>query len=267
MVHGDAQISEAELAAFADGSLSPRRRAQIAACIERSPELHVLVGAQRAALAAVRALDAPAPARLRALRPPEPSRPHARLRTVPLAIAAAVAVLIAGVLPLQGRRNEPTVLEIAHLADRSPSAPAPPTDRADPSLLKAAIAGVPFPNYAARLGWHATGTRADELGGRQTRTVFYARGDRRIAYSIVAGHALAWPANARRTRRDGTELRHLRRGEQIIVTWLRAGHTCVLSGARLSRDELLELAAWNGSMDIVRIHTGLAPPPLHRLAA
>ena len=50
MVHEDGQISEAELA-------SPRRRTQIAACIERSPELHVLVGAQRAALAAVRALD------------------------------------------------------------------------------------------------------------------------------------------------------------------------------------------------------------------
>ena len=49
MVHGDAQTSEAELAAFADGSLPPRRRAQGAACIERSR---------------VRALDAPA--RLRA---------------------------------------------------------------------------------------------------------------------------------------------------------------------------------------------------------
>jgi hypothetical protein len=217
MVDRDGQISEAELAAFADGSRSPRRRAQIAACIERSPELHVLVGARRAALAAVRTLDAPAPAGIRALRPPEPSRP--------------------------------------------------PSRRAEPSLLNAAIAGVPFPNYAARLGRHATGTRADELDGRQTRTVFYAGGDRRIAYSIVTGHALAWPVNAWRTRRDGTELRHRRRGEQTIVTWLRAGHTCVLSGARLSRDELLELATWNGSMDIARIHTSLSPTSLHELAA
>ena len=31
MVHGHGQISEAELAAFADGSLSPRRRARVAA--------------------------------------------------------------------------------------------------------------------------------------------------------------------------------------------------------------------------------------------
>jgi hypothetical protein len=56
MVHGDEQMSEAELAAFADGSLPPRRRAHVAACIEHSSELRVLVGEQRAALEAVRAL-------------------------------------------------------------------------------------------------------------------------------------------------------------------------------------------------------------------
>ena len=39
-----------------------------------------------------------------------------------------------------------------------------------------------------------------------------------------------------------------------------------ISEAELA-DELLELAAWNGSIDIARIHTGLTPPPLHQLAA
>jgi hypothetical protein len=274
MVQTEGQISAAELAAFADDSLPPRRRAQVATRIERSPELRAMVGEQRAALDAVRAVEAPAPARLRARIRPEPScpptPPHTHLRPVPLAIAAAMAVLLVVVLPPQGRRNEPTLLEIAQLADRSPSAPAPPPDRAEPSLLNATIAGVPFPNYAARLGRHAIGTRADELDDRKTRTVYYARGDRRIAYSIVAGHALAWPANARRAPRDGTELRHLRRGRQTIVTSLRAGHTCVLSSARLSRDELLELAAWNGSRDTARIHNGLLPrlaPAIHRAAA
>lgn len=274
MVHGDGQISEAELAAFADDSLTPRRRAQVAARIARSSELRVLVGEQRAALEAVRALDAPAPARLCARVRAEPSRlptrSHARLRPVVLAVAAAIAVLLVVVLPPQGRRNGPTVLELAQLADQSPGAPAPPRDRAEPSLLNAAIAGAPFPNYAARLGWHAIGTRVDELDGRETRTVFYARGDRRIANSIVAGYALAWPAHAPRTLRDGTELRHLRRGRQTIVTWLRAGRMCVLSGARLSRDELLELAAWNGPMDTARTHNGLLPPlapAMHRAAA
>jgi anti-sigma factor RsiW len=224
MVRGEGQISEAELAAFVDDSLTPRRRAYVAAHIERSSELRVLVGEQRAALDAVRALDAPAPARLRARVLPEPSRlptrRHARFRPVVLAVAAA-------------------------------------------------IAGVPFANHDARLGWHAIGTRADKFEGRKLRTVFRARGGRRIAYSIVAGHALAWPADARRMLRDGTELRHLRRGRGTIVTLLRAGHRCLLSGARLSSDELLELAAWNGSRDTTRVPNGLLPPApaIHRPAA
>jgi len=49
----------------------------------------------------------------------------------------------------------------------------------------------------------------------------------------------------------------------------RAGRTCVLSGVGLRSDELLELAAWNGSMDIARIHPGLLPrlaPAVHRPA-
>jgi hypothetical protein len=75
------------------------------------------------------------------------------------------------------------------------------------------------------------------------------------------------PPSRPHARHDGTELRHLRRGGQTIVTWLRAGHAGVFSGTRLSRDELLELAAWNGSMDIARIHTRLSPTPFHRLAA
>jgi hypothetical protein len=41
----------------------------------------------------------------------------------------------------------------------------------------------------------------------------------------------------------------------------------VLSAARISRDELLELAAWNGAMDIARIQTRLSPTSLHVLAA
>jgi hypothetical protein len=144
MVQGDGQMSDAELVAFADGSLPPRRRGQVAARIERSPELRALVGEQRAALHAGRALDAPAPARLRARIRPEPSRlpsrPRARLRPVPLATASATAVLLVVVLPPQGRRNGPPVLEVAQLAGRSPSAPAPAPDRAEPSPLNAAVA-------------------------------------------------------------------------------------------------------------------------------
>jgi hypothetical protein len=57
----------AELAAFADGSLPPRRRALVARRVERSLELRALLDEQRVALEAVRALDVPATARLHAL--------------------------------------------------------------------------------------------------------------------------------------------------------------------------------------------------------
>jgi hypothetical protein len=62
--------------------------------------------------------------------------------------AAELAAFADGSLP-----NEPTLLEIARLADRSPSAPTPSPDRAESSLLDATIAGVPVPHCAARLGW------------------------------------------------------------------------------------------------------------------
>ena len=47
----DRELSE--LAAFADGSLPPSRRAQVSARVERSAELRALVAEQRSALAAV----------------------------------------------------------------------------------------------------------------------------------------------------------------------------------------------------------------------
>jgi hypothetical protein len=86
--------------------------------------------------------------------------------------------------------------ELAAFADDSLT---PRRRGADPSLLNAAIA-VPVPNYAARLGSRTT------------------------------------------------------------VSWLRAGHRCGLSGARLRSDELLELAAWNGSRETARIHNALLSP-------
>ena len=248
VVGADGHLSDAEcaeLAAFADGSLPAGRRAQVADRVARSPELAALVGEQRAALDAVRGVDVVAPAGLHARLRTEPSRQAPRSRPVLLTGAVALAVLLV-VLLVPGGAGEPTVLEVAGLADRGPSAPAPARDPVDPTLLAASVAGVPFPAYGPKLGWHASGARADELHGRDTRTVFYAHGRRRVAYSIVSADALAWPAGARRTVLDGIALRYLRRHGQTIVTWLRAGHTCVLTATDVPRAELLELAVWDG---------------------
>jgi hypothetical protein len=163
-----------------------------------------------------------------------------------LAPSLAAALLLI-VLLLPGGEDEPTVLEVAGLAELGPSAPAPPRDRAEPTRLAASVAGVAFPAYPARLGWRASGARTDALDGRETSTVFYTRGGRQVAYSIVSAEGLAWPEGAHRTVRDGTPLRSLRRGGTTIVTWLRSGHTCVLTATDTPRGELLELAAWDGS--------------------
>jgi hypothetical protein len=61
---GDEHLSDADLAAFADGSLPQVRQAHVAARVERSRRLRILVDEQRVALDAVRALEVTAPARL-----------------------------------------------------------------------------------------------------------------------------------------------------------------------------------------------------------
>jgi anti-sigma factor RsiW len=113
MEQADGQLSQAELAAFADGSLPPSRHAQVAARIRRSSKLRALVAEQQAVLHAFRALDAPAPVRLRVRIRPEPSRRPSRLRPLPPAIAAATAVLLVVLLSPQSRRKKPAVLEVA----------------------------------------------------------------------------------------------------------------------------------------------------------
>lgn len=55
----------ADLAALADGSLAPARRAEVEAPVAASPERQALVDEQRRAIRAVRAAAVPAPLSLR----------------------------------------------------------------------------------------------------------------------------------------------------------------------------------------------------------
>ncbi len=263
----DGQLSDAELgelAAFADGSLAPSDRARVAARVHRSPRLRALVDEQRASIAAVELLDARAPVPLhrriaagQALattpEPPvaiEPGRAPARGRfhlprpALVGGLAAAIGIAVVVAVVLVAGSGAPTVAETAELADRGASAPAPAVDAGDSNLLAASVGGVAFPNYSKAFGWRASGERTDELDGRRATTVYYRSRGREIAYSIVSGEALAWPGDARRAVREGIELRSLRLEGATVVTWRRMGRTCVLSGAGVSRDELLELAAW-----------------------
>jgi hypothetical protein len=88
--------------------------------------------------------------------------------------------------------------------------------------------------------------RRDRLGGRPATTVFYRRAGRRIGYTIVGGPPLAVGASARRTVIGGTAVRSFSARGRQVVTWLRRGHTCVLSGPAVPAVALRRLAAWKG---------------------
>ena len=77
-------------------------------------------------------------------------------------------------------------------------------------------------------------------------TVYYEKDGNRIAYTIVSGESLGRPPDAATTTVDGVEFAVARDGERTIVTWLRGGHSCVLSGEDVDRSTLVELAAWRG---------------------
>ena len=236
------------LAALADGSLAPERRAELEARVAASDELRARLREQERAVQAIQAAAVPAPDRLRARveaarrgRLPVPRR---RLG-IATAVALAAGVVLGVVLSLpSGSPGAPSVVEAAALTARAPTAPAPARDPRQPALLQARSDGVAFPDWGATLAWPSSGVRTDTLSGRTATTVFYRRGGRRVGYTIVSGRALARPAGARRSRYDGVEFRDFRLGARTVVTWRRQGHTCVLSGVGVPRRVLLLLAAW-----------------------
>jgi hypothetical protein len=245
VTQGDDRL--AELTALADGTLRGRRRARLLAEVGRSPELAEQLEKQRRAVAALRSVDERAPAWLRARVEPERMRrrsPFSLPLAGGLAAGAAFALILALVLP--GGAGGPTVVEAAELAARPSAAPAPGPDPAEPKVLTARAEGLAFPSWAREFGWRATGRRVDELDGRRAVTVFYEKGGRRIGYTIISGEPIDPPDEARRAVREGTVLHGLSTDGRVIVTWLREGVTCVLSGSGVDANTLLDLAAWKG---------------------
>jgi hypothetical protein len=242
---------ERDLAALADGSLSGRRRAAVEARVAESPALRAALERQRAGLTALRGLDLAAPAGLRRRLDAERRSPSRTVRRRRLQIfgglagAAAAAALVAA-LVLPGGAAGPTVVEAAELAERPATQATVPADPGNPKLLEASVEGVPFPNLAEEFDWREAGARSDQLEGREARTVFYQRAGRRIGYTIISGEAIDPPGAASSTTLNEVELSSISDGGREIVTWLRDGRTCVLSGEDVSERELLELASWKG---------------------
>jgi hypothetical protein len=188
-------------------------------------------------------------ASLRSLRVPAAPRPQ-RSRLV-LAGATALSALAAVLaIALTAGSPGPTVAEAATLATRAATAPSPGRDAAHPTLTRASFAGVSYPYWKDMFGWRTAGQRADSIGGRATRTVFYRHTHHRIAYTVISGAPLKRPAGAQRLVANGVEMYRYRDGRNTVVTFERNGHTCVLAGYVHFASTLPKLASWHGDSAI-----------------
>ena len=253
---------EADLAAYVDGNLDAEGRSRVETRADSDPSFAAALALQQegreAIVTAAEATSAPLALRARVEglsaqgRRHGDRRPSARTRLGGIRwpgaglVAGALAVVLAALVLVGGG---PGIEDVAAAAVRPPTAavaPAPPTAK----LLDERIGEVAFPNFAGKFGWKAVGKRSDEIDGRKTLTVFYEKGGRRIAYTVVAGDALAQPDDAARATREGTVLRALKADGREIVTWRRHGQTCVLSSKDVPRGELLTLAGWKGMGEV-----------------
>jgi hypothetical protein len=238
-----------ELSALADGTLAADRRAAVQARIAASPELQAAYERERAVVAALheaRAVDrAPEAlrARIQASRPGPAVIARRRVGYFGALAAGLAAVVLAVALALPG--GGPGALSIDQataLGLRGANASAPGVDPRHPQTrLKLTVGPAYFPNWKGQFGWTAVGRRTDRVSGRTVETVYYTWQGHQIAYTIVGGPELKWPA-APATHVGGIEFRTFQLHGHPVVTWRRDGHTCVLSGVGPGVSDLEMLA-------------------------
>lgn len=210
----------------------------------------------------VRSFDAPAPPSLHQRidslvaghkDPRHARRPLGQRFSFP-ALAGVGAIVVVAVIALaiafgsgNGGGGAP-VLSVGQTVaptQRAATLPAPPESLTRHAQLDAAVDGVPFPYWGERFGWHSTGARADRIDGLTVTTVFYANGGgQRVGYAIFAG-APAPRTGGVVTWRGGVSYRLFDEGGVAVVTWLRDGHLCVVSGRGVSSATLVRLASWS----------------------
>jgi hypothetical protein len=169
------------------------------------------------------------------------------LRFAGLGVAAIAVVAIAIAVGLGGG-GSPTVSfsQAAAATLRAATLPAPPESGTDHAALTAAVDGVRFPYWEDRFGWYSTGSRTDRIDGRSITTVFYSdAAGRRVGYAILAGTPAPRISGGRVSWRGGVQYRLLIENGAAVVTWLRNGHLCVVSGHGVPSAALLRLASWS----------------------
>jgi hypothetical protein len=161
------------------------------------------------------------------------------------AVAVAVVAVVIAVSAGGGGSSTLNLRQASALTLGPATAAAPPESPSNHAELAAAVDGVSFPYWGERFGWRSTGARIDRIGGRTVTTVFYADGGgRRIGYAIVAGSPAPRSSGGVVEWRSGTPYRLLSENGVPVVSWLRGGHLCVVSGRHVSSATLLALASW-----------------------
>jgi hypothetical protein len=166
-----------------------------------------------------------------------------RLAAVGAIAAALIALAVA--VSLSGGSSTLSVRDAAALTTRAATHAAPAESSSDRTELAVAVDGVSFPYWDGHFGWRSTGMRKDTVDGRSVTTTFYASGKRRVGYAIVAGSAPSQGSGGVVSSHDGTEYRLLTYNGAPVVTWLREGHLCVVSGRGVDGATLLRLASWD----------------------
>jgi hypothetical protein len=159
---------------------------------------------------------------------------------------AAVLIALAIVVGLSGGSSTLNVRDASKTTVRTASSAPPAESRSDGRELAASVDGVSFPYWGAHFGWRATGSRTDRVDGRTITTIFYAnRRGQRVGYAIAAGTSPAQMSGGLVSMRDGTPYRLLTVNGRAVVSWLRDGHLCVVSGHGVDGATLLRLASWD----------------------
>jgi hypothetical protein len=168
-------------------------------------------------------------------------RPTLAAMVVAAVVGATIALLTGGVQRQQG----PSVSAASRLTLSAATTGAPHESSAHAAQLDVAVDGVAFPYWEERLGWRATGTRTDTIGGRSVTTVFYSGPRaRRVGYAIVGGTPAPAASGGTVVWQGGVAYRLRRMHGAPVVTWERHGRLCVLSGRGVNDATLVRLASW-----------------------
>lgn len=161
-------------------------------------------------------------------------------------VAVAVAAMVVLAMSLTAGGSSPLTVDGAvALTLKPPTMAAPVENPRDGTQLMVAVDGIPFPYWEDSFGWRAMGERVDRVGGRDVTTVYYTNGRNRwLGYAIVGGTPPPVVAKGQIIARAGTYYRLWSSHGASVVTWLRSGRLCVVTGHGVSNRTLLALAGW-----------------------